>query len=194
MCIYGADGTQALGQCKAYLGRHLPEATLVGVASTAGAAKILAETKGPCTDAAVCSKICADLYDGLEVLAEGIQDVNCEYISKFNSDTNRTRSANLTRFMVLGSNREACLPGSKGVIWRRGLIRVRVGKGCAVEPVVRKVGMRVRQLDRRPSLSGGGDEYFVEVEAEEKVESGEWEERVRGAAEGVQGIVLGVWM
>ena len=47
-------------------------------ASTAGAAKTLAETNERCTDAAVCSKICAQIYNGLQVVAEGIQDESCE--------------------------------------------------------------------------------------------------------------------
>jgi prephenate dehydratase len=48
------------------------------VASTAGAAKTIAESEGERghTDAAICSKICVGLYEGLEVLREGIQDEN----------------------------------------------------------------------------------------------------------------------
>lgn len=40
--------------------------------STAAAAQALLKSAGNC--AAICSKICAVLYDGLEVLFEGIQD------------------------------------------------------------------------------------------------------------------------
>lgn len=71
-------GRQALGQCKAYLAAHLPGATLVRTASTAGAAKTLAEGAGPSGDAAICSRICADIYKGLDVLRAGIQDTNGE--------------------------------------------------------------------------------------------------------------------
>lgn len=65
---------QALGQCQGYLRAHFPDAKLVSVGSTAGAAKMVAETEGPCADAAIGARICAELYDDLKVSADGIQD------------------------------------------------------------------------------------------------------------------------
>jgi len=167
---------QALGQCQAYVARHLPGATMVKVASTAGAAKTLAETEGASTDAAICSKICADIYNGLEVLLENIQDEN----------------SNFTRFMVMATEELAPLPASEGVERRRGLIRVPVAEG-SVGAVVAKVALFTRHVDRRPSLSGSGDEYFFEVEAESACGEAEWAEAVRAGCTRANGSVLGVW-
>ncbi|GJJ09504.1 hypothetical protein Clacol_003727 [Clathrus columnatus] len=97
---------QALGQCKHWLKEHVPNAELLKVASTAGAAKMINSRE----EAAICSKICAELYEGLEVIAQGIQD----------EDNNKTR------FMVVMTNEEDVLKigPSKGVDGLRGLIRL----------------------------------------------------------------------
>lgn len=63
---------QALGQCQRWLKEHAPDAELIKVASTAGAAKMISSRE----EAAICSRICVDLYDGLAVIAEGLQDEN----------------------------------------------------------------------------------------------------------------------
>ncbi|KAF8480649.1 Prephenate dehydratase-domain-containing protein [Gautieria morchelliformis] len=168
---------QALGQCKGYLEQHVPGAALVRVASTAGAAQMLAASDSRCTDAAVCSKICANIYEGLDVLAEGIQDEN----------------SNSTRFMVMATDKEAVLPGFDGTARWRGLIRVGSRHGCAVGAVLDDARLRIRQVDRRPSLSVAGNDYFVEVEADCECEEDAWEAMVRAASERMHGRVLGVW-
>ncbi|KAF8592078.1 PDT-domain-containing protein [Ramaria rubella] len=169
---------QALGQCKGFLGREVPGATLVRVGSTAGAAKMLAESGGGCTDAAICSRVCAEMYAGLSVLAEGIQD-----------DT--AGQKNVTRFMVLASSADARAGGSRGVRRRRGLLRVAVGAGADVGAVVGAVG-RVRQVDRRPSLAG--HDYFLEIEAGADKTEAEWAAVVHAAGQRVSATVLGCWM
>ena len=73
---------QALGQCRSWLSKHLPDAQLVGVASTAEAAQKAAIEK---TAAAIASKQ-AGVNHGLTILAGNIED---------NPD-------NVTRFAVIG--------------------------------------------------------------------------------------------
>lgn len=62
---------QALGQCQEFLATHLPLATLEKSTSTAAAARALLDNPPEC--AAICSQICATLFQGLEVLHQGIQ-------------------------------------------------------------------------------------------------------------------------
>lgn len=73
---------QALGQCRRWLARHLPSATLVPTASTVQAAHLVA---GDAAAAAVASRLAARLA-GVAVVEGGIQD----------------QSPNVTRFVVLG--------------------------------------------------------------------------------------------
>lgn len=80
---------QALGQCAAYLKRHLPEAETIPVYDTAGAAKDLAE-RDERDAAAIASRRAADVY-GLRVLAAGIE----------------SHRANYTRFLALARPSDA---------------------------------------------------------------------------------------
>ena len=74
---------QALGQCRAFLQEHLPQAELITASSTAEAAKVVAGSNDKW--AAIGNAAAAAVYQ-LEILASDIQD-------------NR---ANATRFCVLG--------------------------------------------------------------------------------------------
>ncbi len=74
----------ALGQCKKWLKKHLPNAMLLETTSTAKAAKIATKDKSA---AAISSLAASILYD-LNVLAKGIED-------KVN---------NVTRFLVIGKH------------------------------------------------------------------------------------------
>lgn len=67
---------QALGQCQDFLNAHLPNAARVKVTSTAFAAQTLLSS--PRSHAAICSKVCAKIFDGLEVLRESIQKETSE--------------------------------------------------------------------------------------------------------------------
>jgi chorismate mutase/prephenate dehydratase len=80
---------QALAQCRRWLARHLPEATLEETASTSLAAALARDEPSA---AAVASRTAAEHY-GLGVLAADIQD----------------EAANMTRFFVLGF-RDAARP------------------------------------------------------------------------------------
>jgi prephenate dehydratase len=62
----------ALGQCRSFLERSTPGATLEATNSTADAARILAESADP-TMAAIATSRAAELY-GLEILADEIED------------------------------------------------------------------------------------------------------------------------
>jgi len=73
---------QALSQCRNWLARHLPDARLVEVASTATAAETAARTPRA---AAIASRQ-AGVHHGLTILAENIEDV----------------AGNTTRFAVIG--------------------------------------------------------------------------------------------
>lgn len=72
----------ALGQCRQWLARHLPQAVLEEAASTAAAVQQASAEPGV---AAIAGRLAADLY-GVPVVAEGIHD----------------RAENVTRFLVLG--------------------------------------------------------------------------------------------
>jgi len=66
---------QALGQCRQFIKKQLPHASLEKTPSTAAAAaKAVLLDDDPIKCAAICSKMCATVFDDLEVLREGIQD------------------------------------------------------------------------------------------------------------------------
>jgi len=69
-----------LGQCGQFLATHLPAARLVKVPSTAAAAEAVStQADGDAADsAAICSKICLQLFGDLEMIHEGIQDSHRE--------------------------------------------------------------------------------------------------------------------
>ncbi len=62
----------ALGQCRAWLSRHLPTAELVSAWDTAGSAEIVAREEDA-TQAAIAPRLAAEVY-GLTLLAERIED------------------------------------------------------------------------------------------------------------------------
>jgi prephenate dehydratase len=71
---------QALGQCRRYLATHLPAAQLVKVPSTAAAAEAVStQADDDANSAAICSNVCLQLFDNLEMLQEGIQDSHGEF-------------------------------------------------------------------------------------------------------------------
>jgi hypothetical protein len=70
-----------LGQCRQFIAAYLPEARVVSVASTAAAAEIVSTQDDADADsAAICSKICLQLFAGLEILHEGVQDEHGELV------------------------------------------------------------------------------------------------------------------
>jgi chorismate mutase / prephenate dehydratase len=74
---------QAMSQCRGWLSRHLPDARLIEISSTAAAARLAAEKPGA---AAVASRE-AGIHHGLQIIDENIED-------------NRH---NVTRFAIIGN-------------------------------------------------------------------------------------------
>ena len=93
---------QALGQCRAYLKKHLPDAEQVSVYDTAGAAKRVSEQVLR-DAAAIASARAAEVY-GLEVLADSIE----------------TDHRNYTRFLLLEPPAEARVTGKRKAKGERG--------------------------------------------------------------------------
>ena len=76
---------QALGQCREFLGTYLPKAQLVKVPSTAAAAEAVSTRADDdvADSAAICSKICLQLFGNIEMLQEGIQDSHGEFAADY---------------------------------------------------------------------------------------------------------------
>lgn len=103
LCLIGRPGSAlasvrrvashpvALAQCRAFLAEH-PEMEAVPAYDTAGSVADLLRRDGPVSQAAVASRLAAELYGG-SVLVDGIED----------------HHENYTRFLVL--SREAQAPG-----------------------------------------------------------------------------------
>lgn len=71
---------QALGQCSRFLAERLPGVTLTKVPSTSTAANAVlccGEGTDEPESAAICSAHCATMFDGLEILFQGIQNEAC---------------------------------------------------------------------------------------------------------------------
>ncbi|GJE87609.1 PDT-domain-containing protein [Phanerochaete sordida] len=171
---------QALGQCTGFIAKHFPNVTLEKKPSTAAAARTLLEDdEMSLRSAAICSSLCAKIFDGLEVLQRSVQDTNINY----------------TRFYVLAYTIDARPPVVRRVPQlRRALVRITlppaqhteqpaVSDGEDDEPTTPKpahsrslhlimgtllttFGVPVIRIDRRPSASGCPfeDTYFIELE------------------------------
>ncbi|KAF7304709.1 Prephenate dehydratase domain-containing protein [Mycena kentingensis (nom. inval.)] len=165
---------QALGQCRAFLARNLPDAALEKVASTAAAAEALTGT----TDcAAICSSICVHMFADLEVLVEGVQD----------------RNDNHTRFYVLTASREDGLPPSPHPSpSSKALFRIAPSSSERITSLIATLGLPVSRLDRRPHPHASRvfqSVYLVEIEAEGLVD---WEHAL-GRLAGTDIRLLGCW-
>lgn len=72
------DEFKALGQCRNFISTNIPAASTVKMPSTAAAAQALLSAPNPNRDpfkcAAICSRIVVTIFNGLDVLREGIQD------------------------------------------------------------------------------------------------------------------------
>ncbi|KAJ7063094.1 Prephenate dehydratase-domain-containing protein [Mycena amicta] len=139
---------QALGQCRAFLAQNFPAASLEKVTSTAAAAEAVLETRD---SAAICSKICAVAFEGLEVLFESIQD----------------RQDNRTRFYILTASQASRLPLPVPSPPSKALFRITPSPSERIVSLLTTLDLPVLRLDRRPqpqSLHPFQDVYFVEVE------------------------------
>jgi chorismate mutase/prephenate dehydratase len=124
----------ALGQCRVWLSRHLPNATLVNAWDTAGSAEIVANEKNP-AQAAICSRIAADAY-GLQLFDESIED----------DPTNQTRFLTFTRTPSEG---ETANPKTSLIVWTDH----RPGMLAAVLQAFAGRGVNLTSLQSRPERS-----------------------------------------
>jgi prephenate dehydratase len=73
---------KALGQCRNFISTNIPGASTVKMPSTGAAAQVLLsppnENRDPFKCAAICSRMFATIFNDLEILHEGIQDVEGE--------------------------------------------------------------------------------------------------------------------
>lgn len=120
---------QALNQCSQFL-QSLPGVTVIPIANTAAAAKMVAES-GRTDIAAISSRSCAELY-GLKTLAHSIQD----------------NGNNHTRFICISKNLEI-YPGSD----RTSIMMILHHKPGALYKVLARMytlGINVTKLESRP--------------------------------------------
>jgi chorismate mutase/prephenate dehydratase len=126
----------ALGQCRVWLGRHLPDATLVNAWDTAGSAEIVAREKDP-AQAAICARHAAEAY-GLSVFEERIED----------DPTNQTRFLTFTR--VPTAAEDATGPQKTSlIVWTDH----RPGMLAAVLQAFAGRGVNLTSLQSRPERS-----------------------------------------
>ena len=136
---------QALAQCRAWLGTHLPGVKTIPAASNAEAA--LEASKNP-KMAAIAATRAAELY-GLQIVSAGIQD----------------DPRNRTRFLVLGH--AVAAKGSAGSDKTSVVFSVHNRAGQlfhALEPL-EKNGVSMMRLESRPARNGAwAYNFFVDVE------------------------------
>lgn len=121
----------ALEQCRGWLSRHVPEAALESVDSTAAGVRVAASDP---TVAAVASSVAAEM-EHVPVLAQGIQD----------------RRDNVTRFLVL--SRKANGPGHGCEDKTSVVLSLRHKPGAlqhALEPLSRR-GLNLTRVESRPA-------------------------------------------
>lgn len=133
---------QATAQCRGWLARHLPQAELVEVTTTARAAQIAA---GEPEAAAIANTVAAEAY-GLTVLAEGIED----------------SARNYTRFFVLGRTQPPPTGRDKTSI----LFSVRHEAGALIRALAafEKYDLNLTMIQSRPTkLTPWEYVFFVDV-------------------------------
>ena len=131
---------QALGQCRDWLRRNLPHATLVDVSSTSAASQTAMERPEV---ASVASSLCAELY-GLNIIERGIQD----------------KAGNVTRFLVVGKTQAQ--PLGEGRDKTSLVISLNDETGAlekALQPLAVR-GINLSKIESRPSRKKAWDYYF----------------------------------
>jgi chorismate mutase/prephenate dehydratase len=131
---------QALGQCRDWLAKHLPQAKVVNAASTSAAAKIAAQDKRSGT-AAVGSKLAMEIY-GLKTAAANIQDKN----------------DNETRFFVIGKDSPQPTGHDKTSIMFS--IKDHVGALAKALAPFERSRINLTAIESRPSRLKAWDYYF----------------------------------
>lgn len=131
---------QALGQCRDWLRRNLPQAQLKDISSTAEAVK---QAKKLPHAAAIASELAGEIY-GVAVVEKGIQD----------------KGNNVTRFLVIG--KESLTVSRSGEDKTSLLISVNDEVGAlqkALEPFNTR-GINLTKIESRPSRRKAWDYHF----------------------------------
>ncbi|MFN0074518.1 MAG: prephenate dehydratase [Chloroflexota bacterium] len=163
---------QAIAQTRNWLAAHLPGREIRESASTATAAELAAREPNV---AAVAPRLAADVY-GLDVLAEGIQDI----------------SSNFTRFFVIGPATSDRPTGRDKTLLLLS-IRDRVGALRDIVNEFANASINLSAIQSRPSRRRAWD-YLFFVELQGHIE----EDRVREAVKRIEQhcvslTVLGAW-
>ncbi len=127
----------ALGQCRIWLRRHLPEAALVNAWDTAGSAEIVAQGGDP-SQAAICSAHAAAAY-GLTVFEDRIED----------DPTNQTRFLTFTRTADQAEAEPSGPQKTSLIVWTDH----RPGMLAAVLQAFAGRGVNLTSLQSRPERS-----------------------------------------
>jgi len=134
---------QALAQCRRWLSRNLPHATLHETTSNGRAAEIAAGEEGT---AAIAARIAHEVYR-LEILAEGIED-NAE---------------NITRFFVIG--REAGAPSGDDRTSLLISVKDKPGVLHDLLSIFARRGINMSRIESRPSRQKAWEYvFFVDVD------------------------------
>jgi len=156
----------ALGQCRIWLGRHLPAATLINAWDTAGSAELVAQSNDP-TRAAICSAHAAAAY-GLEVFEDRIED----------DPTNQTRFLTFTRAQP--QELDPAIPQKTSlIVWTDH----RPGMLAAVLQAFAGRGVNLTSLQSRPERSAPWTYRFYF-----DVEGGRNEPRLAEALESIEAL------
>lgn len=141
--VYSKD--QALGQCRQWLHRHLPNAQLIASASTAHEVALAREEPGV---AIIASALAAELH-ALPILASGIQD----------------KADNTTRFLVIGHANPKPTPSS-GRDKTSLLFTINDEAGAlqrALAPFAQR-GLNMSKIESRPSRRKAWDYvFFIDI-------------------------------
>ncbi len=131
---------QALGQCRGWIHRNLPNAELEAVASTTAAVKLAADNP---YIAAVASSIAADYYS-VPVLERNIQD----------------KKDNQTRFLVIGKKP---VPQTAGVQYKTSIVFSLNNRPGALYDVLlpfNRANIDLTRIESRPSRQKAWEYYF----------------------------------
>ena len=136
--VYSKDN--ALGQCRQWLSKMLPDAEQIACDSTAGAVVYARDNDGV---AAIGSKIAAELYD-VPVIAENIADVG----------------DNVTRFVVIGKHSSPPLGKGRDRTSVLFTIRDKPGQLLEVLRCFSKRNINLCKIESRPTRKRAWDYYF----------------------------------
>lgn len=134
---------QAMSQCRGWLSKHVPDARLIEISSTAAAARLAAEKPGA---AAVASRE-AGIHHGLQIIDENIED----------------NQNNVTRFAIIGNKEQAPTPNDKTSL----MFQLRHQPGALAEAMVafQKAKLNLTWIESFP-LADHPREYLFFVELE----------------------------